>query len=176
MKFKIIYLLFLGSCFCYSQNDSQLIKLREYYKSEAVVFKESYKPPFEIMNYKKSFTPTEAQIKEAERILVEQYNLSKKEIVDSINKNSKETLSYPKSVKNVKKRLCKYRRQYIGYTTKENDTIISVNLLNFKNKSKAKKYFSNWEKEYIIGFDGFYYENIEYFNVNLTDKKLSVGN
>ena len=28
----------------------------------------------------------------------------------------------------------------------------------------------------LIGFDGFYYDNMEYFNVNLTKSKLYVGN
>ena len=165
--------LILFSFLCYSQDISELIVLEDYYKEVGVIFKENYKPPFQISNFKESFTPSKEQIIEVESILFEQYNLSKKEMVDNLNKKSEETLIYPKYVKNVKKKLCKYKRQYVGYYTTEGDIIISVNLLNFKNKKKAKEHFSYWKDEYIIGLDGFYYKNIEYFSVNLTTKKIN---
>lgn len=175
-KTHLLSLLFLFSFLCYSQDISELIVLEDYYKEVGVIFKENYKPPFQISNYKESFTPSKEQIIDVENILVEQYNLSKKELIDNLNKKSEETFKYPKHVKNVKKKLCKYKRQYVGYYTTEGDIIISINLLNFKNKNKAKEYFPNWKDEYIIGLDGFYYDNIEYFSVNLSTKNLLVGN
>lgn len=176
MGLKIIYVFLLTSFFCYSQENSKIIKMDDYFRYESVVFSENYKAPFQITNLKNSFTPTESQLKEAEKLLKEQYNLSKRKIVDSLSKAGREGLKYPDEVKNVRKKLCKYRRQYIGYVNKQNDTIISINLLNFKKRRKAEKYFIDWKTSYIVGFDGFYYENMEYFDANLTKNELRVGN
>jgi len=175
MKFKILCLLALNVIFCYSQENSRYIEL-DWNKGENVVFNADYKPPFTISNFKSSFTPTNEQIEQAEKLLLEQYNSSKMDFVDNTNANSVEELKYSKKVKDVKKKLCKYKRQYIGYTTKENDTIIAIGLLNFKNKKKANKHFYDWENTYVIGFDGFYEENTEYFTANLTSARLSLGN
>lgn len=176
MRVKIIYVLLLTSCYCFSQNNSKIIEMDDYFRYESVVFTEDYKAPFQISDFKKSFTPTESQLKEAEKLLKEQYNLSKRKIVDSLSNAGREGLKYPDEVKNVRKKLCKYRRQYVGYVNKDNDTIISINLLNFKKRRKAEKYFTDWETRYIVGFDGFYYKNMEYFDANLTTDKLEVGN
>lgn len=177
MKFSFACIVFLTSIFGHSQENNELISLEDYYRGESVIFEKSYVPPFNRSDFKVSFTPTKEQIKEVEKILIEQYNSSKTRMVDSLRKkNPNENLVYPKPIKNVKKKLCKYKRQYVGYITETGDTIVSINLLNFKNKRKANKYFSNWKTEYIVGFDGFYYDNMEYFNANLTNDKLSVGN
>lgn len=177
MKISFVGVFFLIVLFGHAQGNSELVSLKDYYHGESVVFGNNYDPPVNRLNFKESFTPTEEHIEEVEKILVEQYNSSKIRMVNSLRrKNPSEDLVYPKPVRNVKGKLCKFKRQYFGYITKVGDTIVSLNLLNFKNKRKAEKYFPNWKTEYIVGFDGFYYDNMEYFNVNLTKEELSVGN
>ncbi|WP_411032420.1 hypothetical protein [Spongiimicrobium sp. 3-5] len=177
MKISFISVFFLTVLFGHAQGNSELISLKDYYRGESVIFKKDYTPLVNRSNFKESFTPTKEQIKEVEKMLIAQYNSSKVSMVDSLRKkNPNENLVYPKPANNVKRKLCKYKRQYFGYIAKTGDTIISVNLLNFKNKRKANKYFSNWKTEYVVGFDGFYYDNMEYFNANLTKNKLIVGN
>lgn len=172
---RTFFIFILGSLICYSQENSELIKL-EGHKGNYVVFNKNYKAPFYISNFEKSFTPTLKQIKSAENLLIEQYNSSKRNFIDSINKHTAEELKYPKKIKNVKRKLCKYKRQYVGYITKNNDTIIAISLLNFKKKKKANVYFADWKDRYIIGFDGFYDKNVEYFSANLNTEQLSLGN
>lgn len=175
MKLKTLIFLILSNALCYSQESNDFIEL-DWNKGSNVIFSKDYKPPFSISNYNGSFTPTKEQIKHAEKLLIEQYNLAKVYFIDSVNRNSIENLQQPKTVKNVKKKLCRYKRQYVGYTTKENDTVIAIGLLNFRNKKKANKHFPDWENTFVIGFDGFYEKNTEYFSANLTSNKLSLGN
>ena len=117
MKSNFIYIVFLATVFAGSaQENAELISLGDYYKMESVIFEKDYKPPFSRLDFDNSFTLTIEQIERVEKILIQQYNSSKIWMVDNLRKkNPSENLVYPKTVKNVRKKFCKYRRQYVGY-------------------------------------------------------------
>jgi hypothetical protein len=75
-----------------------------------------------------------------------------------------------------KKRYKKYYRQYSGYMSGENDTIIVVNLLDFANKTKARRFFkSEWKyRNYgiVIPCTDCRYPVINSFEVNLGSSEI----
>lgn len=147
---------------------SQVIELKEFYSGEGVIFDNETQYPFKEKNFKKSITPDIQNIKEAEKLLSRGYYQYRTNILDSFGAPKSLLNVELKKPKNVIKRFEKYNRQYFGYTTKSNDTILTIVLLNFKNKRKAKKYFPNWKKEIQVGFHGFYEDNLEWYSLNLT--------
>lgn len=151
-----------------------VITITDYYCGEGVIFDDTTRIPFAIDDYYKSYTPTTSDIIKAEKILFENYysyrtNVLKHFKYDEvlIKKYLKEKYKNPK---NVKKKYKHYNRQYLGYITNTNDTIVYIGLLNFKNKKKAEEHFQNWKERIIVGFGDFSNKNIDFYNVNLTKK------
>lgn len=77
-----------------------------------------------------------------------------------------------REVNNVQRHFRKWRRQYVGLRNDQGDIFIVLNLINFCNKRKAKKYASDFKKDYISGFGGFYEKNTTSFIVNLNEQSL----
>lgn len=171
-RIRLLVLLLLMFSFGFSQVSTKIIELPKFYKGKGVVFPKEYKSIVSLKDYESSFTPTVEQIKKAEALFIDNYNEATIESINKINDREPENYPYPKPVKDVKKKFCRYYRQYLGYRNAEGDEMILVNLLNFSKKSKAKKAFMDWEKEYIVAFDGFYQENMTSYLINLSKEKL----
>ncbi|RBP29092.1 hypothetical protein DFR65_106113 [Oceanihabitans sediminis] len=150
----------------------QIIELKEYYNGQGVIFDSSVKYPFVEPNYNKAHTPNLSEIKRAEKILSEKYYEYRTNVLDSFNVDKSIIKKRLKKPKNVIKKFHKYNRQYISYVSKSNDTIISIGLLNFANKRKAEKNFTDWKKTIQFGFHGFYEDNQEWVSINITDNEF----
>ncbi|WDF79977.1 hypothetical protein PQ469_08160 [Mucilaginibacter sp. KACC 22773] len=110
------------------------------------------------------FTPTIGDIKEAELALT---HISKHpQIIDGKKLYGRKVLA------DVTPGFSNYKRQYVGYINVENQKVLLINILNFKNRTEAKEYFKNWEHHFIMGFDGFYEYNYTDFRFNLSTKKM----
>lgn len=142
-------------------SQSKIISLEEYYSGKGVIFNKEYMSLLEIKDLKKAYTPTIDDVKKVETIFLNKYN----------SERGKQNLT---KVNNPKKHFCKYNRQYLGYIDSNGDTIVIVNMLNFKNKSKAKKNFENWESEFIVAFGKYYEKNKFLFKVNLNKSTLNL--
>ena len=147
----------------------QIIELNEYYNGQGVIFDSSVKYPFVEPNYNKAYIPNLSEIKRAEKLLSEKYYEYRTNVLDSFNVDKSIIKKRLKKPKNVIKKFYKYNRQYISYVSKSNDTIISIGLLNFANKRKAEKYFTDWKRTIQFGFHGFYEDNQEWVSINITD-------
>ncbi len=132
------------------------------YSGESVVFTQEYNPPLVLNNSKGLFTPSIAEIEQAEKILFNRYN--KDLILDSLYTH----------IKNVQKKYKRYNRQYLGYLDDSGDKIILINLLNFRKKKIAKEKFKGWNEEYIIGFGEYYEKNSVRYDVNLARGSLKL--
>lgn len=60
-----------------------------------------------------------------------------------------------------------YKRQYIGRLNSSKEKILEIQFLNFKNK-KAREFFNDWDKNYIIASGDLFYDNsfLIYINLN----------
>jgi hypothetical protein len=152
--------------------NATVIKLEDYYCGEGVIFDKNIKYPFAEVNYKEGYTPTIDNIKIVEEYLFHNYYIYETNLLDSFNLDqSKFKLKFKKAAK-VKKKFLKYNRQYAGFISKSNDTIIYIGLLNFENKRLANKYFEGWKENILFGSHGFYQKNHEKYFYNLTKNKL----
>jgi len=152
--------------------DSNLIILNEFYSGKGVIFDDSVNYPFIEDDYVTSYVPTIDEVKKAEIFISENYFYYENTISDFFKTKSKNSTSRYRDPKNVIKKYRKFNRQYISYINDQNDTIIYVGLLNFKNKQKADFYFNGWTEMIMAGSGGFYSENQKYFVINLTKKKF----
>lgn len=143
------------------KNDHSIVSLHEYYNGYGKVFKnfneadndENYPLP---SDYFKDLLLTEQLLIRIENIWMEDVN------------NYYSTIPGEKIIiKNPKKYFKHYYRQYVGYVNLNGDSIVVVNLLNFKNKLKAKKYFDDWKYYFNDGMGGFYEKNRTSFVLNL---------
>ena len=115
---------------------------------------------------KKYITPSLDMIKRAEDIFHQQLNKYYADL-NKINPNRFANVHHI----NSKKYFRLWKRQYIGYVNHENDTIILMNLMNFKRKKKAEKNFENWDKYFFTGMDGYYTYNLRNYQINICKKK-----
>jgi len=148
-------------------NDSSLIRIKGLYScGYGKIFDTTYVWDDLLDSYKSSSNLTTEEIIEAEEIMINNYNevLEKDLRFDYIN---------PK-VKDPKRHLKYYYRQYVGYINDEGEKMIFIHLLNFRNKKKAEKYFSGWKNDIKIGVGSFYDKNQKFFIVNLENKTLTI--
>jgi hypothetical protein len=163
-KSAILFLIF------FIQN-TEVIKLKEYYSGEGVIFNKNVKYPFIEPNYKVSYTPTVADVNKTEKFLMSHYYEYETNVLDSFNLDKSRIKYRYKKPENVKKKFYKYNRQYAGYINKSNDTIIYVGLLNFSNKKNAE-HFEGWKEMIYFGFGVFYEKNQKTYEYNLTKNKF----
>ena len=159
---RIILIIWLKATICHGQ-DSVNFYLYKNYNINGVIFNANYAPQFQIKYLASRFSPDLSAIKRCESYLV----LNRKDVkyVDLNNFYLAD---------NLKDKLKNFKRQYIAYIDANKDSVIIVQLLNFKNKKKAKARFAGWEHEFIVSFDGFYEDNTVRFSVNLSKKLVSV--
>lgn len=170
MKQFIYLLLFLNLCMACGnlkpvshpfENDQSIVRLSEFYNGYGKVFKnfneadgdDNYPLP---KDYLKDLLLTDQLLIRIENIWMEDVN------------NFYSTIPGKKIIiKNPKKYFRHYYRQYVGYVNVTGDSIVVVNLLNFKNKIKAKKLFYDWKYYLNDGVGGSYEKNRDVFVLNL---------
>lgn len=172
---NIILLLCSGIVFAQTP---QIIKLKEYYKGEGVILHKNIHYPFEKLNYKEGYTPTIKDIKKTEQYFFANYYDYEATTLDCLKMyKSKQRLNLKlKKSLFVKKKYYKYNRQYAGYISKSNDTIIYLGLLDFADKKRAIEYFEGWQKNFtsLSGID--IRQEIFYYNLTKNKYILNVSN
>lgn len=164
-KSALLFLMF------FLQN-TEVVKLPEYYSGDGIIFNKSSKYPFVEPDYKFAYTPTIKDINQTEKFLQYHYYEYETNVLDSFNLDKSKIKCRFKKPENVKKKFYKYNRQYAGFINNSNDTIIYIGLLNFSNKKLAEKYFDGWKENIFWGFDGFYEKNQKCYRYNISKKKF----
>lgn len=118
---------------------------------------------FRLKNVYQRFTPTLGDIE-----LAEKYLLSNGKSTHYNGLNGIFTPERPKA------ELKTYKRQYFGYLNEQKDSIIFVQLLNFKHKRIAKAAFDGWQRDFLLGFDGFYERNTFRITINISKDEVSI--
>lgn len=174
IRIGLVILLFLEFTLGFSQEKSKMIELPKFYKGEGVIFNKSAPYPFKKSDYKKPYTPTIEDVKKAENFLFENYYDYELKVLTYFKYDKsliqKLLKSKYKEPKKVKKKFCKYNRQYAGYINYSNDTIIYIGLLNFSRIKKAEQRFTGWKDELLMGFGDFYEKNQAFYNINMNKK------
>lgn len=148
----------------------QIVILEEYYKGEGVIFDSTVEYPFDEDDILKRYNPNIEQLKKGEDFLFANYydyNCTVQNHLNGSDVNIK--FAKPQVVRNKFKH---HNRQYLSYITNQNDTILFVALLNFRNKRFATRYFGDWKERVSLGFGDIYYKNQEYYIINLTKNKF----
>lgn len=147
-------------------------ELKEFYNAKGILINDYENWPFLFANNKFStkFRVNISEAIEAEKYIQTNYYIYKRNELNHF-KSDYDINSF-KNPMNVKKKFKNYNRQYSGFRDQNNDTIIYVGMLNFKNKKKANDYFGAWKESLILGNGDWYYSNQEYFLYNLSKQKL----
>lgn len=112
MKIRLLFIVFIFLCLNGYSQESILVKEKRYI---GYVFNEEHFVFMSIDNQKERYTPTEENIIQAERIINDNIEM-KKYCHLSINR----------------KKLKKYKRQYVGFKTNNGDVVIWINFLRDK--------------------------------------------
>lgn len=137
------------------------VELDNYYRGTGLIFSTEYDGWLPYNNvYDKRFTPTKAEVRKSEKILIADYERYSKE--KGFN-----------TIENIKDYYWKFNRQYFGYINNNDEKLLVINLLNFKNKFQVYQYFKDWKKRYI---DIYYYPTGYHldsqFIINLDKEKI----
>lgn len=162
VKYMLLVFIVFTSLQAYCQ-ETIPVTLKKIYHGEGIIFTTEYKLPIIIEDSSMRFTPSTEDVTKAETLLL----------------NNSEEVKYKGLIGmyepyKLKKKLCTYNRQYVGYQNASSDNVILIHLLNFENKKKAKVNFSEWKNAYVIGFGDFYERNMLTVTVNLTKKEVSI--
>uniref|UniRef100_UPI00404AEBC9 hypothetical protein n=1 Tax=Flavobacterium sp. TaxID=239 RepID=UPI00404AEBC9 len=130
-------------------------------KFQAIIFSKTYKSPYHtFLNENSRFTPS---IKD-----IEPFELNLKKKVKLINKKQ---WNQEGSCPIIHKNLCKYNRQYLGFTNENGRKYLLINFI-WKDSHENEEMmdsaffdeFSNWKKHWQVIFDGCsYYWNVKYY-------------
>lgn len=168
MKYFIFVLFVFFKVICFSQIQDSLKVLyvndKDLFKGEGIIFSKENNIDYKNTKDELRFTPKLQQIYLAEKIIIEQYNDVRKEDIRIVNY---------KPIKKVKKYFYCYNRQYFGYINNEEEILI-ICLINFKNKNKTMSNIDNWGEKFIIGTGGFFDKNRILLGVNLTNEELFI--
>lgn len=156
--------------------DSSVVCIKDFYTGYGKIFKDKAEAhrdyfgrelpdPF-INGYSKGFKLMEEEILKAENLLFENYN--------EVYAHDKRFNTHDFTVRNPRKHLKYYYRQYLGFLNEEGERFVLVHLMNFKNKKKASQYFRQWDKYFSIGMGDFYGKNQKTFLINLTKNEIKL--
>lgn len=123
--------------------------------AEGVIVPKEYDVLFSIPNMESRFTPSHREVREAEKILREQYGGLFPGMTDEVKRQE----------------LLESNRQYIGYINGHGERVLIVVMLNFSTRA-AKRRFSGWKHNVIVGAGPFYERNLRITKISLEDKKL----
>ena len=165
MRILMSFVLFLSIQF-------PTIRLENYYEGEGVIFDESAHYPFVEKNYQKAYTPTKAEIENAEKFISENYYRYKQNILDSFNiKKYKIDTKYKKPEKVIKKYYT-YNRQYAGFINTFGEKIIYIGMFNFAKTKEANRYFDGWKEKIFLGNHGYYDKKQDDFLINISKNEF----
>jgi hypothetical protein len=141
------------------------VKLPSYYDALGVIIPKDYYRDYmdTLRDSTKRFTPALEEIRKAEEILHDQYNRFHQSIPSSDD--------FFKPLKDVKKYLKDFPRQYYGYYQDNGDRIITINVLEIDDASKQREYIEHWRCDAIAVIIEFGGGTISY-NVNIDSDKL----
>jgi hypothetical protein len=160
-----------------ASDDSSVVCIKGFYNGYGKIFRDKAEAhrdhfgaelpdPF-IEGYYKELKLTEAEILKAEGLLFENYN--------DVYANDERFNAYDFTVRDPKKHLKYYYRQYLGFTNEKGERMVLIHLMNFKNKKKASQYFRHWDKYFSIGTGDFYGRNQKTFIINLTENDIKLN-
>lgn len=132
MKRNILFIGFVLLCLSGYSQESTLIKGKDYI---GYAFNKDHFVFMSIDNQKERYTPTQENIIQAEKI-----------VKDSINNYLKREKIYTHSIKQNK--LKKYKRQYVGFITKNGDIVIYIAFL------KNVDHIDRLSKDIVVVCDG----------------------
>ena len=159
--FSLILFLFV------TQEKPEVIKLSKFYQGEGVIFtKYQNNPSLSFSEKQKVFKPNLNQIIRAEEIFIKNYHNYRKMVSEQYKLTGKIDVASNKPSE-IKRYFEKYNRQYSGYVDSENDSIIYVSMLNFKDRKNASLYFETWKEQIIFGSGKFYEKNHRFYYINL---------
>lgn len=167
-KFLLIILIFQLSFL--SLKSQEIIQLKNYYKGFGVIFDETFfnKSSFTDRNYLTFYRPELNYIIEAEKLIQTDYYRYKVDLNNYFGYKDIKTNPKLKKSNYIKRKFNKYYRQYYGYIDKKNDTIIVIQLLNFRHKKKSEKLFKQWDSKPIFGSGDWFYKNQYLLFINLS--------
>jgi hypothetical protein len=163
------------------KHEFEIVQLNEYYDGQGAIIPADSPSYFVSHPIKEKITPTIEQIKRAEKILKENiFGYYEKALNSGIiyfhssdnAKTREDSLRLLLDmVKNVKKDMKNYYRQYLGYISNTNEEKIIIYLFNYGTWS-ARNIFKNWKDDYCLGSGEFYDNNTFRFLINLTKEKI----
>lgn len=143
------------------KNDSSIIQIKAFYNGYGKIFRHESEYNVDYFGNKLPHSFPD---------YVKDYELSYDEIIEVellLKENPAIYTHY-----HINGNLKSYYRQYISYINYLDDVIVEVNLMNFKNKRKAKKYFSLWNKSLSDGNGHFYRVNHRTITINLSKRTI----
>lgn len=161
-KIFFVFLLLPLSLISISQDSNEnfySLKMRDFFKPEAIVFKESYKVSILIKDLKKRYTPDTSDILKAENIFLDKYHLLNVE-PRSLNRTETQKMFY------------KYKRQFFGYINENNEKKVIIQLIDCSKPGRTKRILGKgWDKNFVIHFSEYRVVKIFIYSINL-DKGL----
>lgn len=153
-----MFLLLLLSLISFSQDSNvnfYSLKMSEFCKPEAIVFKESYKVSILVKDLKKRYTADTSDIVKAENIFSEKYHLL---YVEPRSLNHTET----------REMFYKYKRQYFGYINENNEKKVIIQLIDCSKPSRTTRILGKgWDKNFVIHFSEYRVVKIFIYSINL---------
>lgn len=156
---------FLASCRTVIQNVQSssfvIIELRDFYEGQGAVVPAEY--PMPIGRMVGRFAPEIQHIVKGETIF--KNNLIALAMTDS-------SIDFDASLKITNNKYRTYNRYYVGYTNQQGQKILEIYLFNYRSRA-AKKQFSGWEKDVILGAGDFWEQNTWSVFVNLDTDQIN---
>lgn len=153
--------------------DSSIIRINDLYIGYGKIFtskSEAHRDYFGIelpgpliIEYYRDLKLKVAEIMLAESLLFEKYNQAYAQ---------DERVTGYISIAEPQKHLKYYYRQYVGCKNEKGESLVLVNLMNFRNKKKGKHYFDFWTKYFCVGHGDFYEKNQKLLLINITKKEV----
>jgi hypothetical protein len=158
------------------KHEFEIIQLEEYYEGQGAIIPATSPSYFVGHQVKEKITPTLEQVRKAEHILKEglfnsyEEDLNRGKIyfysADNARTREDSLRLLLEMVKNVRKEMRSYYRQYLGYISDRNEEMIVIYLFNYGTR-EARDHFRNWQNEYCWGSGEFYDNNTFRFLINL---------
>lgn len=160
----VVITTFLAGCRTVIQNVQSssfvIVELRDFYEGQGAVVPAEY--PMPIGRMVGRFTPEIQHIVKGETIF-------KKNLIALAKTDS--SIDFDTSLKITNNKYRTYNRYYVGYTNQQGQKILEIYLFNYRSRS-AKKRFSRWEKDVILGAGDFWEENTWPVHINLETEHI----
>lgn len=129
------------------QNQAEVIDFSNYKNIKGVVFDKTIDETIVFEDLELRYTPNRIDVFSAELYLS--------------NECKKRTIRICDRVKSKH-----WVRQYLGYINEEDQRVIVIQFLNFGTR-KLRKFYSDWEKGFIVSSGEYFYKNSDLYIVNI---------